>query len=185
MTFMLPMVIRMIEDEDDRAFLERLYDDYHFLLLKRAMDLLRDPFAADEVVGEVYALMVEKIDYLRGIDDEKRCACLAIFVRNKAIDYMRRRKVERKYIVRDDWELDNAASDHEIDADIIRMAELQSLNLALDMLDERNRELLEMKYWRKLSDAEIAQRMGIKEHSVRQYLTNARRKLKANLEGVE
>ena len=88
-------------------------------------------------------------------------------------------------MVDSEWELDNAASEGEIDDDIIRTAEIECLNLALDLLDERNRDLLEMKYWRKLSDAEIAERIGIKESSVRQYLTNARRKLKKIIEEVE
>lgn len=183
--FMLPMMILMIEDENDRAFIERLYLDNRFLMFKKAFEIVRSPFVAEDIVSDVCTLMVEKITYLRKIDVCKRRACLVIFVRNKAIDYMRRQKVEKKYMVGNEWELENAASEGEIDDDIIRTAEVECLNLALDLLDERNRNLLEMKYWRKQSDVEIAERMEIKESSVRQYLTNARRKLKRIMEEVE
>ena len=182
---MLPIAILMIEDESDRVFIERLYMEHRFLMFKKAFEIVRSPFAAEDIVSEVSTLMVEKIDYLRKIDICKRRACLVIFVRNKAIDHMRRLKTEKKYMVDSEWELDNVASEGEIDDDIIRTAEIECLNMALDLLDERNRDLLEMKYWRKLSDAEIAERIGIKECSVRQYLTNARRRLKKIIEEVE
>ena len=183
--FMLPMAILMIEDENDRVFIERLYMDNRFLMFKKAFEIVHNPFAAEDIVSEVSVLMVEKVDYLRKIDICKRRACLVIFVRNKAIDYMRRLKTEKRHMVDSEWELNNAASEGEIDDDIIRAADIECLNMALELLDVKNRDLLEMKYWRKLSDAAIAERIGIKESSVRQYLTNARRKLKEIIEEVE
>jgi len=182
---MLPMAILLIEDENDRAFVEKLYMDNRFLLFKKAFEIVRSPFVAEDIVNDVCTLMIEKIDYLRKIDVCKRRACLVIFARNKAIDHLRRLKIEKKHMADSEWKLDNAASEGEIYDDIIRTAEIDCLNMALELLDERNRDLLEMKYWRKLSDAEIAERIGIKESSVRQYLTNARRKLKKIMEEVE
>lgn len=182
---MLPMSILMMEDSSDKIFIEQLYLDNQYLLFKKAYEIVRSPFVAEDIVSEVCTLMVEKVTYLRKIDTCRRRACLVIFVRNRAIDYMRRKKVEQKHMVYGDWALENAASDGEIDDDIIRTVEVECLKLALDLLDERNRDILEMKYWRKLTDSEIAEKINIQENSIRQYLTNARRKLKKILEEVE
>ena len=77
---MLPMAILMIEDESDRVFIERLYMEHRFLMFKKAFEIVRSPFAAEDIVSEVSTLMVEKIAYLRKIDICKRRACLVIFV---------------------------------------------------------------------------------------------------------
>ena len=58
---MLPMAILMIEDESDRVFIERLYMEHRFLMFKKAFEIVRSPFAAEDIVSEVSTLMVEKI----------------------------------------------------------------------------------------------------------------------------
>lgn len=178
----LPMQILLIEDESNRAFIERLYMDNRFMMFIKAMEIVRTPSVAEDIVSDVCMQMIEKIDYLRGVDDRNRRVCIIAFVRNKAVDYARRKQVENRHMVHDEWVLENAASDGEIDDEIIRNAEVESLMAALDRLDERNRDLLEMKYWRKLPDAEIAKKMGIQTNSVRQYLTNAKRKVRRIME---
>ena len=60
---------------------------------------------------------------------------------------------------------------------VLRNAEIESLIAGLKRLPERDRWLLEMKYFRRMRDAEIARQLEIRENSVRMYLTKARRKL--------
>ena len=70
----------------------------------------------------------------------------------------------------------------EIDNGLIREAEHEALRLALSRMNERDKELLVMKYYDELSNDEIAERNGTSEACVRANLSKARRRLRKLLE---
>lgn len=46
-----PTAIMMMEDEDDRAFMEKLYLDHRYLLFKIAYDIVKDYQVAEDLSG--------------------------------------------------------------------------------------------------------------------------------------
>ena len=68
--------------------------------------------------------------------------------------------------------------------ELIRQAEGQAIRQALKKIHRSERDLLQMKYFDLMSDAEIAERLHIAKNSVRYYLTKARRSLKSILEKI-
>ena len=72
-----------------------------------------------------------------------------------------------------------------IDDALLVEAESQALRSAINRLKPRERDLLIMKYFSQMDDAEIARQLGINKNSVRYYLTVARRSLKEELKGEE
>lgn len=46
-----PTAIMMMEDEDDRAFMEKLYLDHRYLLFKIAYDIVKDYQVAGDLSG--------------------------------------------------------------------------------------------------------------------------------------
>jgi hypothetical protein len=48
---MFPAAIMTIEDDDDRAFMERVYLDYRNLMYHIACGILRDHYGAEDVIN--------------------------------------------------------------------------------------------------------------------------------------
>ena len=71
------------------------------------------------------------------------------------------------------------------DALLIRNEQIQAVAAALKLLEPGMRELLRMKYFDEMSDAEIAQLLGVSRDSLRSRVNRARRKLGALLQEVE
>ena len=71
------------------------------------------------------------------------------------------------------------------DAFLIRSEQIQAVAAALKRLEPAMRELLRMKYFDEMSDAEIAQLLGVNRDSLRSRVNRARRKLGALLQEVD
>ena len=184
---LFPAVIAAIENDDDRAFMEKLYLDHRYLMFKVARGIVDSPHAAEDMVAEACVSLIENIDTLRKINSCKLRSYIVSTVRNASIDYVRKRNRRSRYGFSTDKDdvLASAVETEEIDDALIRQAESEKLRRALGMIHEKERKVLQMKYFDLLQDAEIAQRMEIKPNSVRSYLTKARRSLKEALKEVE
>ena len=64
---------------------------------------------------------------------------------------------------------------HGLEANIIRKDDLRRMAEIWDMLDSRNRYVLEARYILEKTDAEIAEALSIRPNSVRMVLTRARK----------
>lgn len=183
---MIPIAIMMIEDENDREFIQRLFLQNERSMYVMAMIIVKEHNTACDMVSASCIKMIEKIDYLRKIDVQKQMPYILSIVKNTALMYLRQRRNERIYMVADErtfaW---TASSVDNIDDALLVEAESQALRSAINRLKPRERDLLIMKYFSQMDDAEIARQLGINKNSVRYYLTVARRSLKEELKGEE
>ena len=180
---MMPLALMTIEDNDDRAFLTQLYQQYGGLMYRVAYDCLRDHHDAQDVVNDVIVKLIDKIPLLRG---RERCV-----VRSYVVSAIRRtslnalKKRGRKVLL-DEEALADMPDDHAtVEADAIARASQADIAAALGRLPERERQLLRWKYFEEYADEEIAALLGIGKDSVRAYLTKARRHMRALLERQE
>ena len=167
---MIPIAIMMIEDENDREFIQRLFLQNERSMYVMAMSIVKEHNTACDMVSVSCIKMIEKIDYLRKIDVQKQMPYILSIVKNTALMYLRQRRNERIYMVADERTFDWTAS---------------SVDNIINRLKPRERDLLIMKYFSQMDDAEIARQLGISKNSVRYYLTVARRALKEELKGEE
>ena len=68
---LFPAVIAAIENDDDRAFMEKLYLDHRYLMFKVARGIVDSPHAAEDMVAEACVSLIENIDTLRKINSCK------------------------------------------------------------------------------------------------------------------
>lgn len=183
---MIPIAIMMIEDENDREFIQRLFLQNERSMYVMAMSIVKEHNTACDMVSVSCIKMIEKKDYLRKIDVQKQMPYILSIVKNTALMYLRQRRNERIYMVADERTFDwTASSVDNIDDALLVEAESQALRSAINRLKPRERDLLIMKYFSQMDDAEIARQLGISKNSVRYYLTVARRALKEELKGEE
>ena len=172
----IPVAILSIGNEDDRAFMVRLYVDYRWLMYKVALSVVREPQLAEDMVSQTLCEMIDNLEKIRAVDCCKLRGYIVSFVRNVSVDFVRKRDRQGKYFVLTGEEAEVAAEDS-VDENLIRMAEIDALKRGLARLSENDRLLLTMKYFDGLSDEEIAARLGVAKASVRTYLMRARNRL--------
>lgn len=68
---MIPIAIMMIEDENDREFIQRLFLQNERSMYVMAMSIVKEHNTACDMVSVSCIKMIEKIDYLRKIDVQK------------------------------------------------------------------------------------------------------------------
>ena len=172
----IPVAILSIGNEDDRAFMVRLYVDYRWLMYKVALSVVREPQLAEDMVSQTLCEMIDNLEKIRAVDCCKLRGYIVSFVRNVSVDFVRKRDRQGKYLFLTGEEAEVAAEDS-VDENLIRMAEIDALKRGFARLSEHDRPLLTMKYFDGLSDEEIAARLGVAKASVRTYLMRARNRL--------
>lgn len=172
----IPVAILSIGNEDDRAFMVRLYVDYRWLMYKVALSVVREPQLAEDMVSQTLCEMIDNLEKIRAVDCCKLRGYIVSFVRNVSVDFVHKRDRQGKYFFLTGEEAEVAAEDS-VDENLIRTAEIDALKRGLARLSENDRLLLTMKYFDGLSDEEIAARLGVAKASVRTYLMRARNRL--------
>ena len=182
----LPMMILTIENDDDRTFITQIYLKYRKLMYAVAIDIVRDPQIAEDMVSVAITEMIEGIDTLRKINCCRMRSYVASIIRNDSIDYIRKRDRQGKYsFLIDETTLSNIPAEGAVDDHMLRTVEIAVLKKAVAKLPQRARTLLQMKYVDEKNDKEIANILHIGQDSVRAYLSRARKHLLQIIKEVE
>lgn len=173
-----PLILLMLENEEDRLFLEGLYLEYRQLLYGMALRVARNRDLAQDAVGDSLVALTKKIDLLRSLDSNKLRAYLVITVKHTAISLLNRGKREQ---AADDSVFANLQDGSRVDERVLSRAGVESIKQAVRQLPQREQDVMMMRYFQELTDEEIAQALGIRPVSVRVQLSRARKHLAALL----
>lgn len=146
--------------EADEAVTE-LYSAHYRSLVRLAALLLRDSESAEDVVQDSFVAMHGAWRRLR--DRERALPYLRQAVVNRARSALRRRKVEVKYAPTPGPDAPSA------EYGALGAVERDAVLTALDKLPVRQRETLVLRYYGDLSEAQIAEAMGISRGSVKSH----------------
>ena len=163
----------------DAAF-EAAYDElfarHWHGLVRLARLLVDDVTSAEDVVQDAFLALYRQRAAL--LDREKALPYLRTSVVNRARSVIRRRVVARRH-------LRVAEPDHGPAADepLLVAEEHRAVLAAVERLPRRQREVLVLRYWENLGDAEIAAALGIAEVTVRATVSRAAGAVGRTLEG--
>jgi RNA polymerase sigma-70 factor (sigma-E family) len=165
------------------AGIAELYAAHWAGLVRLAWLLLRDDLAAEEVVQDAFIAVHRRWDALRNHD--AAAAYLRRAVVNGARSGLRHRGVEERYLEREGRQsaaygrhVEVSAEDRALDQEAAT-----TMITALGRLPQRQREVLTLRYYLELSEAEIADALGISAGSVKAHahrgLASLRDRMKA------
>ena len=148
--------------EDDEAFIE-LYNKFFPLVYGMIFSRLKNISATDDVVSEIFMKVALNLDKY----DRKFAFSTWLFAiaRNTLADYFRR----QNRIHEDSWDefLDRAAPlSDQPEEKLLSDETIENLLRALGKLSERQRKILELKYWADLANVEIAEFMNLSASNV-------------------
>ena len=86
---MLPICILTIQDEDDRAYMSRLFVQYHRLMYQCTYEVLDDKWATEDAVQTTLLRLIDRIDVVRQLDESKLPGYIAAACRHTAYNVLR------------------------------------------------------------------------------------------------
>lgn len=152
----------------------RLYAAHYRSLVRLAALLLRDAGAAEEVVQDSFVAMHGA--WRRLSDPDRALAYLRQSVVNRSRSALRHRSVVARHAPRP--APDAASAEH---GALLAMERAEVMS-ALRQLPQRQREVLVLRYYADLSEAEIADALGISRGAVKSHASRAMAVLRETLE---
>ncbi len=172
--------ILAIRDDDDRAYMTRLFVKYQRLMYRTIHDILGDKWATEDVLQTTLLRLIDHLDTLRRLEPEGLAGYIAAACRHTAYNAVR--DSSRHPWLPLDGEPEVPDERQEVEDRVLRRLELDALAQVWPRLDENTRWLLEARYILDYSDGELARELGVKPDSVRMALTRARRKARRLME---
>jgi RNA polymerase sigma-70 factor (sigma-E family) len=159
---------------DADTAVEELYAAHYRRLVRLSVLLVRDLETAEEVVQDAFVAMHGRWRTLK--DPEKGLAYLRQTVVNRSRSVLRHRGVEARYVVPAVRHLHGAD-----EAALVSERRAAVLD-ALRALPERQREVLALRYYLDLSEADIAQTLGISRGAVKSHASRGVAALRSLME---
>jgi RNA polymerase sigma-70 factor (sigma-E family) len=161
---------------DADAAVEELYATHYRRLVRLSVLLVRDPETAEEVVQDSFVAMHGRWRSLR--DPDQGLAYLRQTVVNRSRSVLRHRGVQAAYSP-------PAAADRPgADEDALVSERRARVLDALRGLPERQREVLALRYYLDLSEADIAETLGISRGAVKSHAWRGVQALRTLMEDV-
>ena len=182
---MLPIILNIADDED-RAFVEKLYIKYekHFYLI--AKKYLKDHHDAEDCVHDTVSLMIKNVEKFKhaqngGYLDKlatvacRNCALNALRVKNRKLEY-EQPTVKYNYEEEEYEEIDIPDEESSVDKFYVSEQNCKRLRRLIDGLDQKYRDVILLKSLG-FDNHSIADIMNITEVLVRKRYSRARKML--------
>ncbi|MFD0277213.1 RNA polymerase sigma factor [Kitasatospora sp. NPDC127111] len=163
--------------EEERPTLTDLYHAHRLSLVRMAVLLVDHQDLAEDVVQEAFTQLYQRHgEQLEDLDNA--LGYLRTSVVNGARSMLRRRKTAREYVPPHEADAPSA-EDHAVLND-----EHRRVLVALQELTSRQREVLVLRYWSDMSEAQIAETLGLSRGAVKSTASRALDALEKHLEKV-
>lgn len=164
-----PLVRRGAEcNESADAGVERLYRSHRLQLVRLGLLLVDDRETAEDIVQDAYAALHRRWRSLNS--QQAAVGYLRTSVVNAARSVLRRRRTVRRNPLADE----QALTAEPADASTMLAEDHRAVLAAIDRLPERQREVILLRYWAELGEAEIAATLGISIGAVKSNASRGR-----------
>ena len=175
---MLPIILA-INNEDDRNFVGKIYDQYGKKIYKLAYKILNNSEDAEDCLHDVIKIIIDHLDTFREADEGYLIKLLVTSSRNAALDIYRKNKVRhikenaRKPYIDDETDNDRLniedLPDEEMFADSILINKESRMRIAemIEELDPIYRDVLFLRYQYSMKNQDIAKILQVSESVVK------------------
>lgn len=177
---MFTAVVDFLDNEDMKK-VETVYRKYYAWLRKRAMSYVDDITKSEDIAQTVMLHVVRYFDSINKVDEKQLMCYLAVITDNTAKRFLREEAKTTQVQALNTAEFERAEN-RNVEEETEEQFSYEVLKSAYEKLDNRDRQLLFMRYSLKLEDEQIAEAVGIKKDSVRMAVHRSIKKLKNIIE---
>ena len=160
-------------------------NQYERLMYKIARQYIDSQIECEDIVQDSLTNILKKFDTVMALNMNQRTAYVAAVVRNRSLNYLKRKSLEDKIFVASVDDESSCISNSAIQAaKQMELYEVSIVREALDNLSYDDRYLIEGKYIMGLTDSEFAEELCCKPANTRMQLTKACCRLLAELERI-
>lgn len=168
---MLSLFLALLESEADRKQFIEIYEQYHGLIEKTAIRILKNQQDAEDAVQNTFVQIIRHFEKTFEIDCKILPFWIISIVKNESLMILRKKE---RVAALEVW--DNIPVDAESVSDYNELVQLFS------KLPETYRAALEMRFLLDYSGKEIAQKLGLSESAVNTRISRGRALLKEIVE---
>ena len=173
---MLQFYLSLVETEEERNLITKLYTKYEQKMFRAAVSVLRNSHSAEDAVHEAFLKIIDKLSQLSFENDVKTEALLVIIVKNVAINmYNKEKRMEVSEILEETLADDSSFSEY-------RRLEETSAREAINKLPDELREVIILRYILEIDVKTIASTMDVAPTTVYARIQKARTVLRQILE---
>lgn len=158
--------LQMVERDDDKEKITRLYEQYRDFMFLVAYKVLKDNADSEDAVHQAFLSIIKNLEKIDEVDSAKTKGYLAIIVERKAIDIIRNRS---KVVSLDAIE--------NISGMEITILEDNSLANAMSKLSGYYREVLLLRYCHGYTSKEIGRLFGCSTGTIQKTIWRAKQAL--------
>ena len=180
---MLPIFLT-IENDNDRHFVERLYEKYEKQLYKVALKSLNNKSNAEDCVHDVFCAIINHLERFKAFDSDHQIKYMCVCCRNAAINKYNKKENYASLTVEDEdgerVEMDVEDFLSDVDKLVINREAKDKVRRVVNSLDAKYRDVVVLKYEYDFSNSNISAVLYISEELVRQRLKRAKALLRKN-----
>ncbi len=171
--------LQLLDTPQEKKAFTVLYEKYHRQLYNRAMHLMKDSAAAEDLVHDTFLTVTKNMDKIMEADYLKNWGYLLTILQHLAFNEMKKRKKTLSHDLETDY--GRTASEENIEDEYIRNETAVLLAKLIRQLDYPYRQVICLQYYNGLKTREIAEVMNLSRENVKKISQRAREKLKKQL----
>lgn len=159
---------------EEQSNFEAVYEKYKRLMLKKAVEILRDHALAEDAVSEAMLRVYKNMHKISELSSPQTAAFVVTVVKNVALTMLSRQKSESEI-------QDYIPSNENIEAEILDNIAAEEIMAVVDGIGEEYKSVFILKYAYGMNHREIARTLGLTENNVTVRLHRARSKISKEL----
>ena len=175
---MLPIILA-INNEDDRAYVEKIYNQYGKKIYKIAFKILNNTEDAEDCVHDVVKIIIDNLEMFQALEGEQLIKLLVTCSRNAALNIYRKNKIKhinegkRKPYTGDetdekDLDIESVSDDGMfVDLIVINEESRKRISEMIEELDPIYKDVLYLRYQYSMKNQDIAKMLKISESVVK------------------
>lgn len=165
------MFLNSTTDKEDIQFLTDLYQKLSPKLFKWAFSLTQHEANSYDLVQDTFLILMQKLELIKTMTFQEISNYAMVILKHKAFKINKDNNAVN-------FDLLNMESTDNIEIDVLKSLDLETLNKCILKMPDRYRDFLSLKYYSEFDNKTIAETLDIQVNSVRMIKTRALRLLK-------
>ena len=174
---MLAVYLTMLDNEDDRHSLTKIYEEHKTSMLMCALRITKNHEMAEDAVHNAFISIIKHKEKLFKLSKKELRTQVVIITKNKCIDLLRKNNFFVNEPI-EDMEYRLETNDVPVEDQVITIDEYEAIRRHIASLDEVSRLVLEMKYISGMTYKEISEETGLTVKHVDTKLMRAKAKVR-------